>query len=624
MYWSRRTVIAIPVAMMLLGGVVGWLRRDDGPASSTTGTAVGRAIPTGAALDAAAPQRSVDRQMNTMVVDRTALIGYPVDSGTEVPPGAAVPLGADQTLEPVDARTLQRTGPPAPVTLPPTEPRTLGRPSAPAPTPQTLPSTDSTTTLPPSGSGTFRDPCLTAKGGCPGGEGRVQAAAAGPTASVPQPLTASMPFAATGAFSTMCDTIEHGAVPDPILSAVARPTIGVVLNQPSSIALSGTWGDGAPLDKLTMVTSAQFDQQWQDSWKNAHVQKSVLACITLSVDDVRRHAAGGRASLRANVLAISATGRAELDGSLTLTVPLDGDDTPFGDSVQVGSLGEQVQPDGTLAPAVHVHYAVLDDKVVPTTSRLNARTAKVYGVHALVEGADCAGWANNQGGVDRTAASTFSVVHESRTIAGKVHTVTMVDGDLTLDPSLPGGWNGYACVRLFVTDADGRKLNVALRGAKVRSPRTASYTVGVVLDAAHWPDGTTLRATWTGADGIQWCGPIELGAKARGAACDTLARAVPNGIRLVLQPRDDKGVLQTAFVVTVPVNSAYCNTDDPSAHLSDGCATGFTQALKVPLDGKGRLTGAITLVVNRAAAAGSVANNPSQAWQVDATESFIV
>ena len=158
----------------------------------------------------------------------------------------------------------------------------------------------------------------------------------------------------------------------------------------------------------------------------------------------------------------------------------------------------------------------------------------------------------------------------------------------------------------------------------MRSPRTAAYRVGVVLDTTHWPDGTTLRATWTGTDGIQWCGPIELGPKAKGAECTTLARAQPNGIRLVLQPRDSKGGLQTAFVVTVPVNSAYCNSDDPYAYLSDGCMTGFTQALKVPLDDKGRQSGDITLVVGRAAAAGSVSNNPSQAWQVDATESFIV
>jgi hypothetical protein len=487
-----------------------------------------------------------------------------------------------------------------------------------------LPSQDTTTTLPPGGSGTFRDACLAAKGGCPGGEGRVQAVAATAEASTLQPLTASMPFAATGWFSSMCNTIEQGDVPDPILSPVARPTIGVVLNQPSSIALSGTWGDGAPLEKVTMVTSSQFDQQWQDSWKNDHVQKSLLACITLPVDDVRAHAAGGRASLRANVLAISATGRTELDGSLVLTVPLDGDDTPFADGVQIGSLGEQVQADGTLAPAVHVHYAVLDDEVVPTTSRLNARTAKVYGVHALVESADCAGWANNQGGVDRTAASSFTVVHESRTIAGRVHTVTMVDGDLTLDPSLPGGWTGHACVRLFVADAEGHKLNVALRGAKVRSPRTATYSVGVVLDATHWPDDTTLRATWTGADGVEWCGPIELGSKAKGAECSTMARAEPRGIRLVLQPRDKKGALQPAFVVTLPVNTAYCNSDDPYASLSDGCTTGFTQTLEVPLDGKGRTTGVVTLVVGREAIAGSVINNPSHAWQIDATESFIV
>jgi len=248
----------------------------------------------------------------------------------------------------------------------------------------------------------------------------------------------------------------------------------------------------------------------------------------------------------------------------------------------------------------------------------------VYGAHALVENADCAGWANNQQGVDRTAGSTFTVTRESRTIAGKVRAVTVVDGDITLDPSLPGGWSGYACVRVFVTDADGHKLNVALRGAKVRSPRTASYRVGVALDPTAWPDGTTLRTTWTGVDGIQWCGPIELGTTAKGAECETTARAEPKGIRLVLQPRDTKGTLQPALVVTVPVNSAYCNSDDTYAYLSDGCSTGFTQPVQIALDGKGHQVGVVTLVVDREAKAGSVLNNPSQAWQIGATESFIV
>jgi len=624
MYWSRRTVIAIPVAMLLLGGVAGWFMRDDAPTSSTNGTVVGKAVPSGAALDAAAPVHALDAQMNTMVIDRTKLVGYPTSLGTVIPPGAAVPIGAAQALEPVDPRTLEAAEAATPITAAPAEPEALGRAQAPAAPPRTLPPTDATTTLPPGGSGTFRDPCLAAKGGCPGGEGRIQATTVPAAAATLQPLTASMPFAASGWFSTMCDTIEQGNVPDAVLSPGARPTIAVVVNQPSSIAVSGTWGDGAPLDKLTLATSAQFDQQWQDAWKHDHVQKSLLECITLPVDDVRAHAAGGRAPLHATVLAISATGRTELDGSLTLTVPLDGDDAPFADSVIVGSLGEQVQDDGTLAPAVHVHYAVLDDKVIPTTSRLNARTAKVYGVHALVENADCAGWANNQQGVDRTAASTFTVTRENRTINGKVHTVTVVDGDLTLDPTLPGGWKGFACVRLFVADAEGHKLNVALRGAKVRSPRTADYRVGVVLDPTHWPEGTTLRTTWTDVDGVQWCGPTELTAKAKGSECATSARAEPKGIRLVLQPRDSKGALQPAFVVTVPVNTAYCNTDDPYAFLSDGCSTGFTQPLKISLNAKGSSTGVVTLVVRRDAGAGSIANSPSEAWQVDATESFLV
>jgi hypothetical protein len=628
MYWSRRTVVAIPVAMLLLGGVAGWFMRDDTPTSSTNGTVVGKAIPTGAALDAAAPVRALGGQMNTMVIDRTTLVGYPTSLGTSVPTGAALPLGAAQALEPVDPRTLEPAVAVAPVPAAPAEPETLGRAQAPVAPPRTLPPADPTTTLPPGGGGTFRDPCLSAKGGCPGGEGRIQAPTATTSAPNPadtlQPLTASMPFAATGWFSTMCDTIEQGTLPDTALDPGARPTIAVVVNQPSSIAVSGTWGDGTALAKLTLATSAQFDQQWQDAWKHDHVQKSLLECITLPVDDVRAHAAGGRAPLQATVLAISATGRTELDGALTLTVPLDGEDAPFADSVLVGSLGEQVQEDGTLAPAVHVHYALLDDKVVPTTSRLNARTAKVYGSHALVENADCAGWANNQGGVDRTSASTFTVTRENRTINGKARSITVVDGDLTLDPTLPGGWKGYACVRVFVADSEGHKLNVALRGAKVRGPRTADYRVGVVLDPTQWPEGAALRATWTDTNGVQWCGPTEVTPKTKGAECATSARAQPKGIRLVLQPRDSKGVLQPAFVATVPVNTAYCNTDDAYASLSDGCSTGYTQSLKISLSGAGRTTGVVTLVVRRDAGAGSIVNSPSQAWQIDATESFLV
>ena len=124
-----------------------------------------------------------------------------------------------------------------------------------------------------------------------------------------------MPFAATGAYAQMCNDIEGGAVPDPFLAPAVRPTVAVVVNQPSSIALTGTWGDGTPLEKVTMVTSSAFDQQWQQAWDSEGVQHSLLACLTLPLDEVRTHASGGRADLAASLLGISATGRAESGGA---------------------------------------------------------------------------------------------------------------------------------------------------------------------------------------------------------------------------------------------------------------------------------------------------------------------
>ena len=621
---ERATIIGTPLALLLIGGAVGWFMRDDSSPSSTKGTAVGITIPIGAALDAAAPRRALRLAPNAMVIDRSNLIGYPDNVGTHVPAGAVVPLALDGKggITPLDARSLQPASNSPARSLPPTEPKSSTHVEAPAVPPSTAAPTDSTTTVASARPG-FVDPCTTAKGGCPGAEARVLAA---PTdAARPlDPLVASVPFAATGAYAAMCNTIEAGNVPDTFLSAATRPTVAVVVNQPSTIALSGTWGDGSALDKLTMVTSADFDQQWQAVWDTEHTQRSLLACITLPLDDVRTHASGGRVTLNAGVLAISATGRVQLDGPLTLTVPLDGEDPPFVDQLTVGSLGEQRQPDGTLAATVHVHYAVANDTIIPTTSRLSARSAKVYGEHAFVENADCAGWANNAQGLDRAIGGDFSIALEQRTIVGRGRPVVVVDGDVVLDPTLPGGWNGFLCVKLFAADADGHRVTVALRGAPVRSPRTATYSVGVVLDPTGFPEGWKLVVAWTRPDGTTWCGPIDLKPSAIGASCTTFARSAPDGIRLVVRPTDKDGAVHPAFVVKVPVNTAYCNPDDPFASMSDGCSTGFAEHLKVPLGVKGKQSANVSLQVLREAAQGSISNNPSHAWQIDATLSFAI
>ena len=632
---DRLAVIGAPLAMLLIGGGVGWFMRDDGGGtSSTKGTVVGKAIPTGSALEVAAPTRSFPSATNSVVFDRSRVIGLPATQLVDVPHGAAVPLSLDGAgvLVPVDANSLQPA--PAPftgttpgttqvttqVTTPVQQPRRLSQIDPPAKPPTTQAPAETSTTV---GGGRpgFADPCTTAKDGCPGAVGRVLAA---PSPSIPtlDPPQLSMPFAATGTYAAACGAIEGANVPDAFLEPATRPTVAVVINQPSTIALSGKWSDGAPFDKVTMVTSSEFDQQWQTEWTTDHLQKLLLACFTLPLDDVRAHAGGGRATLQASVLAISATGRADLDGPLALSVPLDGEDAPFADQISVGSLGEQRQPDGTLAATVHVHYAITTDDAIPTSSRLNRRTAKIYGQHAFVENADCSGWANNAQGQDRTAAAGFSIATGQRKIKARTRPITAVDGDVVLDPSLPGGWNGFLCVRLFAADTEGHRLTLALRGAPVRSPRTATYGVGVLLATSGLAPGVKLSAVWTTSNLTPWCGPIDLAAGTPGAACTTYARATPDGIRLVLRATDAGGALGPATIINIPVNTAYCNPDDSFAWISDGCSTGFSEHLKVPLDPKGKKTVNISLEVRRDSGQGSIANNPSHAWQVDATQSF--
>jgi hypothetical protein len=200
--------------------------------------------------------------------------------------------------------------------------------------------------------------------------------------------------------------------------------------------------------------------------------------------------------------------------------------------------------------------------------------------------------------------------------------VTVVDGDLTLDPVQPGGWDGFLCVHLFVADDSGNRVTVALRGAEVRSPRTSTYSVGLQVTDAEFPADWKVEASWARPGGGVWCGPIELTTVANGASCSTYARSAPDGITLILRGVDAAGQQRPAFVMNVPVNTAYCTPDDPDAWSSDGCDTGFTERLRVPLDAAGTESVSITLSVVRAADQGTRLDNPSHAWRIGLTQAF--
>ena len=621
---SPALLIGAPLVMLLVGGAVGWFTRDSGGTSASGGTVVGRPMPSGSELDAQAPLRSLPSAPNTMVIDHRELIGYPEVEAVSVPRGAALPLALDASgsATPVDAATLRTVDDAAPVVLPPVEPVPLPAAVPPPAPPSTAASAESTsTTVAPTSYG-FVDPCVTAVDPCAGVAGRTTAEPT-PGDRVLDPLLMSVPFAATGAYASMCGAIEGGTVPDPFLTPAVRPTIAVVVNQPSSVALTGTWSDGTPLEKFTMVTSPEFDQQWQERWDTEGRQGLLLACVTLPLETVRAHASAGRADLSASLLGISATGRTELDGEVIVSMPLDGEDPPFVDQMTIGSLGEQFTADGTLAPTVHVHYAVTTDTLIPAISTIDQRTAKVYAQHEFVENADCSGWANNQQGLARTSIAEVAVAYEQRTVNGRGRPVTVVDADLHLDPVLPGGWEGFVCTHLFVADDGGNRVTVALRGAQVRSPLTATYAVGVVLDDPLLPDGWSLEATWATAKGGVWCGPATLTAAAPGASCTTYARSAPDGITLLLRAIDENGERRPAFVATLPVNTAYCTPDDPYAFISDGCATGATERLKVPADATGEQSVRVAVQITRTALAGSVQTSPAHAWRVDVTQSFV-
>ena len=647
---SRRIPVAIiigaPAVMLLVGGTVGWFMRDDASServsgatrgNSTVATVVGAPLPT--ALDSMVPQRPLPPAANPAVIDPASIIGLDTAGVIEVPAAAALDLplapgGSATPVDPVTREAVQPTSPYAPSIGEPilsdTPPEIASPPSTLAPKDRTVPVASGPEVVEPN----FTDACMADPSTCAGAPGVVRDALAtdGPPLAA---LQVSVPVAGAEGFAGLCDSVEAGVVPDPFLTPSTRPTIAVFVNQPSTLALTGTWADGTALAKTTMITLSAHDAEWKRAWDDDHVQRNIIACVTLPLDDVRAHAGGGIAELRADVVAISATGRADVTGQLTLNVPIDGNDTLFAERITITNRGEQLLADGILYPTVHVHYAFLDDGVIPAGSGLDPATLHVYDEHALVEGADCSGWAVNQQGRDRTSSSSYTAVSEQRTIAGRSRTVTVVDGDVYLDPSLPGGWQGYFCMRLSATDDETTKaVTLALRGATVRSPRTANYAVSVLLADADYPDDWQLRASWTTTKGVVLCSsallsnaPVAGAGGARGATCDTIARLAPAGIVVGITAIDAAGVPLPVLSVRQPVNTAYCNPDDPFGFVGDGCNPGFTQPYDVPLtspaiDNGGVESVRVVLQVSRTAAAGAMWQDPSHVWKIGAITAF--
>ncbi len=563
-------VVGAPLLLLLGGGAVGWFTADGEDGTPLSDTA--QTLPT--SFDELAPLHPLHGAPTPLDTDESMVIGasaYFNAAGIDVSGGnrLEIPLTAGAPAVAVDSATLQ----PAPAVV-----------SSPI-VPRDAVAMDADLGVsPPTHSAVVLETVL---------ETVPESADAEP--ATPDPLRVSTPFAAAGAFAALCDEVQAGNVPDALVPPAVRPTLAVLVNQPSTIAVSGTWADGTAFEKTTMVTLAAHDDEWQRVFTETGEQRMIVGCVSLPVDQVRPHVAGGTAQLRASVLAISANGQTELNATISLDVPAETTDPFFVDHVTITGRGEQRRIDGVLYPTVHVHYSFLSDAVVPVGAPLQPGQIRVFADHAFVEGADCAGWAGNQQGVDRTRSGRFSVTSERRNVTAPDQAVTVVDGDVYLDPTLPGGWEGSFCVRLLATDLQGdQRYPLALRGAPVRSPRTATYDVGVLTDDDH-----TADVTWTAASG-DGCTPTTL-LNGTGAQCEFSARWAPDGI--VVRVTNEGG----AVVIRVPVNTAYCNPDDP-LDVGGGCTTGLTQTFRVSI-------GAIIQVV-RNAAPGSLWDDPSNAWIV--------
>jgi hypothetical protein len=115
---------------------------------------------------------------------------------------------------------------------------------------------------------------------------------------------------------------------------------------------------------------------------------------------------------------------------------------------------------------------------------------------------------------------------------------------------------------------------------------------------------------------------VVLDAASPGESCATSARTVPDGVQLMLRAIDDTGTKRPAFIVTVPINTAYCTPDDPFAAISNGCDTGFTQRLRMPVDATGEQSVMVQLQVIRSAAPGSADLAPAHLWRIDVAQAF--
>ena len=634
-------LVGAPLFMLTAGGAVGWFTVDsngdsngngDRPALDTTVDGV-----LAGSSDAITPSRPLPSAGNPAVIDPASIIGLDTTSATWTPGGTVLdlPRSTGELATIVDATTLE------PLPLPDAPTPLIGATALDA-TP-----TDSLLTLDPSVETVqpprdlvpevtvpvgidpdFVDQCATHPTPCAGALGVVRAQADNQSAMALATLLVSVPVAGAAGLSDLCNEVEGGGVPDPVLSPATRPTVAVLVNQPSTLALSGTWGDGRPLAKTTMFTLPAHDVEWRRAWNDEGLQRNIVACVTLPLDDVRAHASGGVAQLRAEVLAISATGRADISGQVTLDIPTDGDDAPFVERPTIANRGEQRLANGVLYPTVHVHYAILADEVAPAGFGLDPTTVRVFGAHAIVEGADCSGWAENEQGRDRSVGGAFRIATELRTVSGHQRPVTVVDGDMYLDPTLAGGWAGQFCIRLSAIDDTAPKAEtVALRGVSVRSPRTATYSVGVLLDDSDFPGDWQLQTDWAAADGAAICNPATLAngvGNSRGAVCSTLARLTPDGIVVTMRAIDPAGQSLPILSLRVPVNTAYCNPDDPYQFLGDGCDTGFIQTIAVPRarGSDGAATVRVVLQVKRSAAAGALWLDPSHAWKIGQITSF--
>jgi len=630
-------IIGAPVTLLLIGGVAGWFMRGDAspnPAGNApAATVMGGTLP--ADLSQYAPLRQLAAPPNPAVNDPGSIIGFQPAGTIEVPPTAALDLpltagGSAEVVDPVThlpadaappaARTI--AGSTAIDSLP-----TLAPPQSTLPPAVDAPLDGGTPTTGPDAP-LFTDPCVTQATPCAGLPGVVRSAAASDEPAALAPLQISFPLAGAAGFAAQCDSIEAGNVPDTLLTPATRPTVAVLVNQPSTLALTGQWADGAALDKVTLVTSPADDAEWKRSWDQDRLQRNIVACLTLPLGDVRAHAAAGIGELRANVLAISATGRAEITGQVTLNIPTDGDNDFFADRLVIADRGEQRRND-VLYPTVHVHYAFLTDTVAPSGSGLDPASTRVYGQHAFVQGADCAGWAANQQGRDRTSSALFTVTSEERNIAGRPRNVTIVDGDVYLDPTMPAGWEGQLCVRLIASDQPAgaavagapKPLTLALRGATVRGPRTADYSVSVVLDGSTVPADSRVQATWTTPTGETLCTEAVLTTPAElGATCTSSARFALDGVQVALSAIDTAGTVRPLVAAMVPINTAYCNPDDPFGASADGCSRGFTQSLEVPMVADNTIR--VVLNIGRTAGAGMLRQDPSHAWLVGPVTSF--